>query len=88
MAIINFKVNDNGKIINVSFDGEWTCEQFMREFTRKNTNYESINPDVYTFKASGKFLNGEKYKNVKLKEIIKDQQIVHFVRKKNMSYSY
>lgn len=88
MTIINFKVNDNGQIINVSYDGEWTCEQFMRDFTKKNTNYESIDQNVYTFKVQTKFLNSEKFKSRKLKEIIRDQQIVNFVRKQNMSYSY
>lgn len=87
MTIINFKVNDNGKIINVSYDSELTCEKFMRDFTKKNTNYESIDENIYTFKVNGKFLNSEKFKNRKLKELIRDQQIVNFVRKKNMSYS-
>ncbi len=87
MTIINFKVNDNGKIINVSYDSELTCENFMRDFTKNNTNYESIDENIYTFKVNGKFLNSEKFKNRKLKELIRDQQIVNFVRKKNMSYS-
>ena len=55
MTIINFKVNDNAKIINVSYDGEWTCEQFMRDFTRKNTNYETIAQNVQTFKSKQNF---------------------------------
>lgn len=88
MTKINFKVSENGKIINVSYDGELTCEQFMRDFTKKNTNYESIDLNVYTFKVNTKILNSGKFKGLKLKEIIKDQQIVNFVRKKNMSYSY
>jgi hypothetical protein len=87
MTIINFKVNDNGQIINVSYDGELTCEQFMRDFTKKNTNYESIDQNIYTFKVQTKFLNSDKFKSKKLKEIIREQQIVNFVRKQNMSYS-
>ena len=87
MSDINFKVNENGKIINVTYKGDITCEQFMKDFTKNNTNYESTDPNIYTFKANGKFLNSGNFKNMQLKEIIKDQQIVNFVRKKNMSYS-
>lgn len=87
MTIINFKVNDNGRLINVSYDGEWTCEMFMRDFTKNNFSEETIDPNVYTFKANGKFLNGEKFKNQKLKYLIRDQQIVNFVSKKKMIYS-
>lgn len=84
---IDFKVSDNGKIINVKYDGEITCEAFILDFTKKNSNYQSSDPNIYTFKASGKIMNSPNYKNKKLKDLIKAQQIVHFVRKKNMNYS-
>lgn len=84
---ISFKVNDNGKIINVAYDENMTCENFVLDFTKKNTNLSTIDTNVYTFKASGKIINSPSFKNKQLKEIVKDQQIVNFVRKKNMSYS-
>jgi len=84
---INFKVSDNGKIINVTYSGEITCEAFILDFTRKNTNLQTSDPNVYTFKASGKIMNSPFFKYKKLKDIIKDQQIVYFMRKKNMNYS-
>lgn len=87
MSDINFKVSDNGKIINVKYSGEMTCEQFILDFTKNNTNLQSSDPNIYTFKASGKILNSNNFKNKQLKDIIKDQQIVNFVRKKNISYS-
>jgi hypothetical protein len=84
---INFKVSDNGNIINVSYNGEITCEEFMLDFTGKNTNLQTTDPNVYTFKASGKIINSETIKKKKLKDIVKEQQIVYFVRKQNMNYS-
>jgi hypothetical protein len=87
MPNISFKVNDNGNIINVTYSGEITCEQFILDFTSKNTNLRTSDPNVYTFKANGKILNSNIFKNKQLKDIVKDQQMVNFVRKKNMSYS-
>lgn len=87
MSNISFKVNDNGQIINVTYSGEITCEQFILDFTSKNANLGTSDPNVYTFKSNGKILNSALFKNKQLKEIVKDQQMVYFVRKKNMSYS-
>lgn len=84
---ISFKVSDNGKIIHVEYDENMTCENFVLDFTKKNTNLSTIDTKVYTFKASGKIINSPSFKNKQLKDIVKDQQIVNFVRKQNMSYS-
>ena len=83
---INFKVSDNGIILNVTYSGEITCEAFILDFTRKNTNLQTLDPNVYAFKAGCKIINSPTIKNKKLKDIIRDQQIVYFVRKKNMTY--
>lgn len=89
MSEINFKVNDNGKIFNVKYKGEDTCEFFMRDFTKKNTKYETIDYNVYLFKYNGRILNNKDGKLLKtpLKDIITEDQIIRFVRKKNTSYS-
>ena len=84
---INFKVSDNGIILNVTYSGEITCEAFILDFTRKNTNLQTLDPNEYTFRVGRKIINSPVFKNKKLKDIIKDQQIVYFVRKKNMNYS-
>lgn len=84
---ISFKVSDNGNVTNVNYSGEITCEAFILDFTKKNTNLQTTDPNVYTFKASGKIINSPAFKDKKLKDIIKDQQIVYFVRKQNMNYS-
>ena len=85
--MVLWKVSNNGKIINVAYDENMTCENFVLDFTKKNTNLSTIDTNVYTFKASGKIINSPSFKNKQLKDIVKDQQIVNFVRKKNMSYS-
>ena len=78
--IIKFKVNDKGKLINVEYNGEMTCDQFIFDFTKKYTNYCSFDKNVYIFKKGGKILNSEKFKNVFIKDLIKDDQIVIFYR--------
>ena len=72
MTDINFKVNDNGKIINVKYKGENTCEYFMRDFTKEYTKYESIDFNIYLFKVNGIILNnkGGKLLKTPLKDII------------------
>ena len=89
MTDINFKVNDNGKIINVKYKGENTCEYFMRDFTKTYTNYESVDYNIYLFKVNGRILNNKDGKLLKtpLKDIITEDQTIRFVRKKNTSYS-
>ena len=89
MTDINFKVNDNGKTINVKYKGENTCEYFMRDFTKKNTEYESVDSNIYLFKVNGIILNNKDGRLLKtpLKDIITEDQIIRFVRKKNTSYS-
>ena len=89
MTDINFKVNDNGKIINVKYKGENTCEYFMRDFTKTYTKYETVDYNIYLFKVNGRILNNKDGKLLKtpLKDIITEDQIIRFVRKKNTSYS-
>lgn len=89
MTDINFKVNDNGKIINVKYKDENTCEYFMRDFTKTYTKYESVDYNIYLFKVNGRILNNKDGKLLKtpLKDIITEDQTIRFVRKKNTSYS-
>lgn len=84
---ISFRVNDNGKIIPVKYDGEMTVEAFMLDYTKNHTNFQTTDPNIYLLKANCKLINTEKFKNCKLKDIIKEEQIMHFTRKKNMNYS-
>jgi hypothetical protein len=87
MPDIDFDVNENGNIIHVSYNEDMTCEEFMYDFTKKHTNYASTDPNIYTFKIGTRILNSPTVKGIKIKELIKANQFVKFVRKKNMSYS-
>jgi hypothetical protein len=87
MVELSFKVNDNGTIINVKYDSEMTVEKFILDFTKNNTNYQSTDKNIYTFKCNGKFLNSPNFMKKQLKDLIRNEQVVNFVRKKNMTYS-
>ena len=87
MVNINFKINDNGVIINVCYDSSMTIRDFILDFTRKYTNLESIDPNIYTFKIGIKFINSPRFLFSKIGDLIRDGCIVNFVRKKSMSYS-
>jgi hypothetical protein len=87
MVLLSFKVNDNGTIINVKYDSEMTVENFILNFTKNNTNYQSTDKNIYTFKCNSKFLNSPNFMKKQLKDLIRNEQVINFVRKKNMTYS-
>ena len=61
----------------------------MKDFTKKYTNYETIDYNVYLFKAGGRILNNKdgRLLNTPLKDVITEDQTIRFVRKKNITYS-
>ena len=77
MSIINFKVYDDGKVINVSYDASITIKDFIRDYLTKNSNYASLDPNVYIFKAGGKILNSL---DKQLKDVIKTDSILRLRR--------
>ena len=87
MSIINFKVNDQGKVISVSYDASITIKDFIRDYLAKNSNYVSLDPNVNIFKAGGKILNSQRYLDKLLKDVIQTDSIVIFNRKKDIAYS-
>ena len=87
MSIINFKVNDQGKVISVSYDASITIKDFILDYLAKHCNYVSLDPNVYIFKAGGKILNSQRYLDKQLKELIRTDSIVYFTRKQDMHYS-
>jgi hypothetical protein len=86
MPIINFKVNNEGKIIYVSYDASITIRDFILDFTGKYTSLRSEDPNIYTFKAYGKILNSPRFIDKKLGDLIGDNIIVYFVRKMGLRY--
>ena len=87
MPIINFRVNDCGDTINVSYDASITIRDFILDFTGKHTSYRSADLNIYTFKVGNKVLNLPKFIDMKLGDLIRDNSIVHFITKKDVHYS-
>lgn len=87
MSIINFKVDDQGKAISVSYDASITIKDFILDYLAKNSNYVSLDPKVHTFKVGGKILNSQRYLDKQLKDVIRTDSIVYFERKKDTHYS-
>ena len=80
MSRINFGVNDEGLIINVSYDASITARDFILDFTSKHTSQSSIDSTLYTFKYGGRILNSPKFLDKKLQDLIKNNSVVHFRR--------
>ena len=83
---LQFSVNDSGKLINVDYSPDITCEEFILDFTKKNTNLATTDSNIYTFKAGSKLLNNPRFIHNKLGDLIKNQSIIQFYRKKNICY--
>ena len=86
MSIINFKVNENGKITNVAYNSSISVKQFILDFTSKNTDYISIDPQIYIFSIGSKLLNSKKFINTKIGLLIKENDVVDLSIKYNKEY--
>ena len=87
MAKIKFHVCDNGLTISVSYDENITVEEFMRDYVKKNTNFETLDTTVYVFKVGFKILNSPRFMHRQLKEMIQNDMTITFIRKKDLHYS-
>jgi hypothetical protein len=87
MSIINFKVDDDGKVISVSYDASITIKDFIRDYLAKNSNYVSLDPSVYSFSVGSKNLILPRFLDKQLKDVIKTDSIVTFRRKMEPHYS-
>ena len=87
MPKIDFRVNDGGNIRYVSYDENMIVEDFMKDYLSKYIGVVSIDLKMYTFKVNVKVLNSQKFRNLKLKEVIRNNGIVHLFRKQNTHYS-
>ena len=84
---ISFYVEENCQTIQVSYDENITCENFMLDYLKKHTNYVSLDSNVYTFKVGMKILNTPRFLKKPIKEILRANMKVTFIRKKGLSYS-
>ena len=87
MSIINFKVDDDGKVISVSYDASITIKDFIRDYLAKHCNYKSLDPNQYYIHAGSKCLNSPRFLDKQLKDVIKTDSIVYFRRKQELHYS-
>lgn len=83
---IKFFVSDEGRSIFVEYSPDITCEEFMLDFTKKNTNFESIDPKIYMFRIGSKILNNPKFMHKKLGDLIRNESVVIFSGKKDLYY--
>ena len=87
MSIINFKVDDDGIVISVSYDASITIKDFIRDYLAKNSNYVSLDTSVYSFSVGAKNLISPRFLDKQLKDVIKTDSIVYFTKKKEIQYA-
>ena len=84
---ISFYVEENCQTIQVSYDENITCENFMLDYLKKHTNYASLDFNVCTFKAGMKILNTPRFLKKPIKEILSANMKVIFIKKLDMRSS-
>ena len=87
MSIINFKVDDDGIVISVSYDASITIKDFIRDYLAKHCNYKSLDPNQYYIYVGSKYLNSPRFLDKQLKDVIETDSIVTFRRKMEPHYS-
>ena len=87
MSRINFRIDDEGEIINVSYDASITARDFILDFTSKHTSQSSTDPTLYTFKYGLKILNSPRFLDKKLQDLIENNSVVYLIRKHGLHYS-
>ena len=80
MSRINFRIDDEGEIINVSYDASITARDFILDFTSKHTSKSSTDLTLYIFTYHERILNSPKFLDKKLQDLIKNNSVVHFRR--------
>ena len=86
--MINFMVYDEVKNETnaVAYDGDETIEAFLKKYVKDHTNYESLDTKIYVFKNGLKILNSNKYLSEKIKNHIRDNCTIRFIRKHSFHY--
>lgn len=89
MVLINFTVFDECENVtnNVAYDENEIIEKFLKEYVKKYTDYESLDPKIYVFKNGLKVLNSKKFLSEKIGTHIKDGAEITFLRKMGLRYS-
>lgn len=89
MVMINFMVYDECENVTnpVSYDGDLKIENFLRDYVKKHTEYETLDTKIYIFKNGLKILNSKSFLSKQIKEYIQDGAQINFLRKMGLHYS-
>lgn len=89
MVLINFSVYDECENVTnpVAYDGDAIIENFLKEYVKKYTNFESLDTKIYVFKNGLKVLNSKKFLSEKIGTHIADGAQITFLRKMGLRYS-
>jgi hypothetical protein len=85
MSIINFKVEDKGKVISVSYDASITIKDFILDYLAKHCKNESQDLNQYSFYVGSNYLTRKILLDKQLKVVIKTNSIVRLRRQSVMS---
>ena len=83
---ISFNVVDEGKKIQVLYDENITCENFIQDFLKKQGSYVTLDVSIYTFRLGPKILNLPRFLHKPIKEILRNGCTVTLIRKKDCIY--
>lgn len=87
MSDITFEIVDDGKTKPLTYKGDFTVEEFIKDYLKNNTNLVSLSTKDYTFWLGSKVLNTEKYLSKKLNEIIRTGCRLTLVRKYGLQFA-
>ena len=85
--VLDFFVDDDGKLENVSFDENKTIKDFILYYLKKYTKFVSLSTDDYTFLKGTKILNDDRYLGRKIGELIQPGSYITCVRKHELHYT-
>lgn len=84
---ISFKLNFHGKTEPHSFDGDKILEDVFKSILSGLKLYQTTDPTVYSFTFGTRILNKEPHVKKKLKEVIRNNNTIKLMTKKDMNYS-
>ena len=87
MSDITFEIVDDGKTKPLTYKGDFTVEEFIKDYLKNNANLVSLSTKDYTFSFGSKVLNTERFLGKKLNEIIQTGSSLTLVRKHDLHYS-
>jgi hypothetical protein len=85
--IISFKLNFHGKSGNYLRDGEEIVGEVFKSILSELNLHPTTDPAVYSFTFGTRILNKIPHVNKKLKEVIRNNNTIKLITKKDMGYS-